>query len=215
MNSKLENYLYEKYPEIFKNHTKSMQESCMCWGCSCGDGWILLLDRLCSQIQSHIKNQHKEVEMYEKWEMKDILEGKPTIPRPEWAKEKIPQVHFEQVKEKFGALRIYIRGGDDEIRHMIDFVESLSRSICEDCGKFDFSVGSSTRGWIHSSCKSCASKKKGYIESSEWGIYEENEEIGKIFEEVLEYNKNQDETRPLNVEKLREIESRTPSTNKI
>lgn len=215
MNSKLENYLYEKYPEIFKNHTKSMQETCMCWGCSCGDGWLILLDRLCSQIQSHIKNQHKEVEMYEQWEKKDIVEGMPSEPRPEWAKEKIPQVHFEQVKEKFGALRIYIRGGDDEIRHMIDFVESLSRSICEDCGKFDYSVGSSTRGWIHSSCNKCASKKKGYIESSEWGIYEENEDIGKIFEEVLEYNKNQDESRPLNVEKLREIESRTPSINKI
>lgn len=53
-----------------------------------------------------------------------------------WRKvpERIEQVVAVQVKEKFGGLRFYIDGGDDEINAMIDVMCEMSYRICEDTG---------------------------------------------------------------------------------
>ena len=46
----------------------------------------------------------------------------------------IPPVTIDQVKEKFGGLRFYYSGGDDQISGMVSFAESLCDSICEETG---------------------------------------------------------------------------------
>lgn len=46
--------LCAKYPKIFADRGKNMQESCMYWGLAVGDGWYNLIDILCLTIQSHI-----------------------------------------------------------------------------------------------------------------------------------------------------------------
>lgn len=158
MEERLEKYLYKKYPELFKNESKSMKETCMCWGCSCGDGWFFLLDNLCSVITRYIIDQHARVEYYDDLEKrleKEIVDGHKPM-RPDWLWKKVDQVHFDQVKEKWGQLRIYYTGGDEKIQNMVDFVEALSESICEECGKFDYSTGRTTRGWIRSLCRECS-----------------------------------------------------------
>lgn len=107
MREELDKLLCEKYPKMFVNRHKSMQETCMCWGFSCGDGWFDLIDQLCGNIQSYIdNNKHLNV----------------------------PQVTVDQVKEKFGTLRFYVTGGNELIRGMIWFAESMSGRICETCG---------------------------------------------------------------------------------
>ena len=58
MNEENTKYLFEKYPKIFVNKDKSMEESCMCWGFECGDGWFKILDLMCGKIQHHIDNPH-------------------------------------------------------------------------------------------------------------------------------------------------------------
>lgn len=40
-----------------------------------------------------------------------------------------------QVKEKFGTLRFYISGANDEIYNAIDRAEMLTEHTCEKCGK--------------------------------------------------------------------------------
>jgi hypothetical protein len=61
------------------------------------------------------------------------------------------QVTLDQVKEKFGTLRFYYTGGDDEIRGMVRMAESMSGVICEECG----SPGTQTQGgWIKTACDS-------------------------------------------------------------
>ncbi len=40
-----------------------------------------------------------------------------------------------QIKEKFGALRIYYTGGSDQCADWVDFAEALSGKICEYCGR--------------------------------------------------------------------------------
>ena len=44
-------------------------------------------------------------------------------------------VSVEQVKEKFGTLRIYVRSTDDELHAMIEAAERQSGETCEICGK--------------------------------------------------------------------------------
>jgi hypothetical protein len=61
----------------------------------------------------------------------------------------IEQVVFEQVKEKFGMLTIYHRGGDDYTNGVLRMAEEMSRHTCEECGN----VGYPTKtGWIRTLC---------------------------------------------------------------
>lgn len=120
MKKELDDSLCAKYPEIFADRHKSMQETCMCWGFECGDGWYDLIDNLCSLIQNHI----------------------------EWSK--CPQVVAEQVKEKFGGLRFYYRGGDDFVSGAVSMADMLSYTICDVCGN---KGTRNEEGWISTRCE--------------------------------------------------------------
>lgn len=43
-------------------------------------------------------------------------------------------VRIEQIKEKFGSLRIYTTGGDNWTNGVIDMAESMSKLVCEVSG---------------------------------------------------------------------------------
>lgn len=64
-------------------------------------------------------------------------------------RDEIPQVVATQVKEKFGSLRFYFDGGDDEIWAMVGFAEIISGRTCEQCGAPGKTVG---KGWIKTLC---------------------------------------------------------------
>ena len=124
MKKELDEYLCKTYPKMMVNRDKNMQETCMCWGFECGNGWFPILNQLMGNIQHHIdwKNRTEEV---------------------------VPQVTLDQVKEKFGTLRFYYTGGDDYISGLVSMAESMSGITCETCGKPGTSTGS---GWIKTAC---------------------------------------------------------------
>jgi len=125
MKQELDEYLCKTYPKMMVNRNKNMQETCMCWGFECGDGWFQILNQLMGNIQHHIDWQNRKGEV-------------------------VPQVTLDQVKEKFGTLRFYYTGGDDHIRGMVTMAESMSGVTCETCGN----PGTSTSGgWIKTVCK--------------------------------------------------------------
>jgi hypothetical protein len=93
-------------------------------GFAVGKGWYPILERLCSNIQHHIDWKEKQ--------------GNP-----------IPQVTVAQIKEKFGGLRFYYDGGDDEISGMVRMAESWADIACEVCGAPGSSGG---KGWIKTLC---------------------------------------------------------------
>jgi hypothetical protein len=96
--------LFNRYPKIFSGRDKSIMESLIPFGIECGDGWFMLLDELCHNLQFHTdKNNH-------------------------------PQIEAVQVKEKWASLRFYTNGEDDFQHGIISFAESMSEKICEDCG---------------------------------------------------------------------------------
>jgi hypothetical protein len=125
MREELDSLLCQKYPKMFVNRNKSMQETCMYWGFECSDGWFDLIDKLCESIQSYIDNNSHAPDRI------------------------IPQVTVDQVKEKFGTLRFYTTGGDRLIDGMIWFAESMSGRICETCGAPGETRG---RGYIYTAC---------------------------------------------------------------
>lgn len=58
-------------------------------------------------------------------------------------------VKVVQVKSKFGGLRFYIAGGNDESHRLIDEAERVSEETCEVCGKVGKTSG---RGWLRTRC---------------------------------------------------------------
>ena len=107
MKKELQDKLFEKYPKIFRQKDLSMQETCMCWGIECSEGWFKLIDNLCSLLQFDIDHN------------------------------KYPQIEAVQVKEKYGTLRFYVNGSNPQQDGMISFSEYLSGSICEHCGSME------------------------------------------------------------------------------
>ena len=138
MKQELDKLLCEKYPKMMVNRDKPMLETCMCWGFDCGDGWFPILDQLMGNIQHHIDWRNKKGEV-------------------------VPQVTLDQVKEKFGTLRFYYSGGDDEISGMVRMAESMSGVMCEECSAPAETHGP---GWIRTICKPC--EKQREIDRAEW-----------------------------------------------
>lgn len=149
--------------EMYGNRAKT----CMTYGCSCGDGWFNLLNTLCYTIQGRI-NQRLDV----------IKKGYAL----ECENEPIPQVVWKQIKEKFGALRIYYEGGDKRIEAFIDYTEILSHCVCENCGTMGYDVGRIEKGWIQHLCSDCAKEYGKKI------IHDK--EIVELWKKVIKSRKN-------------------------
>lgn len=143
MTPEKDSQLCEKYPKIFRDRYASPQSTCMCWGFSCGDGWYDLIDTLCSCIQNHVENKFRQQQLSLKY---GNIKPEDVIPSEDL------QVVAVQVKEKFGGLRFYINGADEEVHGMITMAEAMSHKICEDCG----SKGTLRKGgWLRTLCDSC------------------------------------------------------------
>lgn len=116
----------------------------MCWGLDCGDGWFDLIDTLCANIQRHVD-----------WlvaEQKRRFTYDDSFTEDDMKPEEDLQVVAAQVKEKFGGLRFYFEGGDDEVSGMVQMAESMSYHVCEDCGnKGILRKG----GWYRTMCDPC------------------------------------------------------------
>jgi len=65
-----------------------------------------------------------------------------------------PEFKFTQVKEKFGAMRIYASGGNEETERLLHRVHEESLKVCEACGATE-GVDTGGSGWIRTLCQSC------------------------------------------------------------
>ena len=142
MNEELDKILCEKYPKIFRDRSKSMQDSCMHWGFEHGDGWYNIIEAACRNIQNHVDWKRKQ-EPYASMSHDEFDE--------------IHQPIAAQVKEKFGGLRFYVDNADDYTSGVIAMAESMSYKTCETCGSPGKQTG---KGWIKTMCESCNKPKE-------------------------------------------------------
>lgn len=59
------------------------------------------------------------------------------------------------IKSKFGTLRFYFNGGNDEIEAVVDTMEARSATTCEQCGGLGRLRG---KGWVYTACQSHTEK---------------------------------------------------------
>lgn len=149
MDQELQNILFEKYPQLFSNRTKSRMESCMYWGIECNNGWYELLSSICWRIFQHEQNIYERIATRNKF-------GTPN----DQSDLDYVAVKFDQIKQKFGGLRIYFSGGDDYIEGVVDMAEEYSYKVCETCGN---SGKPNKGGWITTLCNSCRNKDEKWI----------------------------------------------------
>jgi hypothetical protein len=141
MNKENTNYLLKRYRSIFRNHKKSITESCMAWLFECGDGWFLLLDTLCDAI----KQKEDYYKKYKKCKINLIA---------------------DQIKEKFASLRFYYHIEFDKsidektvsmfsyhVDGLIEMAERMSSCICEICG--NKGEINKTGFWLSTLCEKC------------------------------------------------------------
>jgi len=93
-------------------------------GIECAAGWWPIIASLCASIQHHIDWQNRQSPV-------------------------VPQVTVAQIKEKFGGLRFYYDGGDNEISGMVTMAAAWASHACEECGAPGTSRGG---GWIKTLC---------------------------------------------------------------
>jgi len=119
----------EKYDEFVKRmeekYTKMFSQPY--GGFAVGEGWWPIIESLCANIQSHTDWWNKN------------RETRPVV----------EQVVVEQIKEKFGGLRFYYQGGDDQISGMVRMAEAWANASCETCG---CPATKQTTGWIKNVC---------------------------------------------------------------
>ena len=112
MDKTLELKLVEKFPKLLTDYKCDPKESCMAFGMECDDGWYILIHDYLTQVTKMC-------------ELDESITA-----------------NIQQIKEKFGRLRIYIYidGGDEITRDIIyslaHYVEEKSANICEVSGNY-------------------------------------------------------------------------------
>lgn len=122
-----------KNAEDFKQEFPELLRDVRC-DFSLPPGWDFLVWEALASIKHHVKyKRYKEPEFNPK---------------------------VEQVKEKFGTLRIYLSGGDDITTGYIDMACSLSALFCLTCGtRKDVSFGKDGF-WLNTRCSTCREKNE-------------------------------------------------------
>lgn len=149
MRKELEERLFERYPEVFRERSRTAGETAMCWGFQHGDGWFHLLDALCACLTAGARRAAMRLA----WAVDG---GRPEeevaarLRELDAARAAIPAA--STVKEKLGSLCFYVKGGSETDRAFVTMAEAVSRSTCESCG----APGSLREGgWLVTRCEPC------------------------------------------------------------
>ena len=124
-----------------------------------GPGWRPIFAALINHAKFLSERYDEDMKLLKMWEKeKNYCAG---WERVKALKERYPTNPFsdfdiDQLKEKFGSMRCYHHGGNEEFYHAVSFAEYLTSYICEECGR----AGTQNKtGWIKTLCDECRRKK--------------------------------------------------------
>lgn len=153
----------EKYPRYFGEDKRY-------GGFAIGEGWYHIIEELVRQINDYTKWK-RNTRAYQlrmdrardkglgavlaficrdktptDW---DIERAETIMATPHEIIPAVQWISVEQIKEKFGGLRFYYSGGDDEISGMVRMAEIWAGHTCETCGNLG---KQRSGGWIRTLC---------------------------------------------------------------
>lgn len=91
-------------------------------------GFWVISEEIQKEVKSKYKTRLAIMEKLTKF-------SKFCYPKYEYVHPPVEPIKILQIKEKFGTLRFYHSGGDEQTRGMVRFVEHLSAYTCETCGE--------------------------------------------------------------------------------
>ena len=151
-----------RFPILFQERKQSMNQTCMCWGIDCPEGWYHIIEQLCTALEFY------NIDIGSKYGLAIVA---------------------EQVKEKFGTLRFYytvrevdkdgnamdyceLSADDNKCRAVIDYLGMLASNAIDEacamtldtCAKCGCPLNDKnkvvTRGYISYMCDKCATPPK-------------------------------------------------------
>ena len=129
MKSELEAKLIEDFPWLFRESTLPCTQTCLCWGCECGDGWFDVIYDMCKEI--------KNIDTERRVSFTQIKEKFGTL-----------RVYYTTRP----SMIIDDEEFDDKIFNIIMKADNRSSITCEDCGKPGKTVGVN---WLMTLCEEC------------------------------------------------------------
>jgi len=117
----------EKADKLYEKYPDLFKRELLTDNLGCQDGWSVLLNELAGQIRQY-SDHCSDNEKFE----------------------------IVQIKQKMGVMRIYVQGGDEVIRKLIEEAEDKSMSICELDGEPASGLYGCAPSWYRYLCKSCA-----------------------------------------------------------
>ncbi len=140
MNQELEAYLTDSYPTFF--HYRATDETvadgmdpAIAHEIACDDGWFPLIEAVATIAKKQFNTRGDR-----------------------------ETIHATQIKEKFGALRIYVNRSPDRITAATWMAQRLSEQMCERCGATQGTRKQSDTGWMKTLCESCGLEWRGVPE---------------------------------------------------
>jgi len=124
MNKDYDDILVRQYPNLYRDRCANMQQTCMCWGFDCSDGWFHIINQLSAKLEAEIMKLPED-------ERKHCCAS--------------------QVKQKFGSLRFYLTCSTDKMEKLIYKACEQSAKTCEVCGKRG--ALRVDGGWYFTACK--------------------------------------------------------------
>lgn len=88
---------------------------------------------------------------------------------------------FQQIKEKYGTLRLYNNGEGENTGNVIRYYENLSMCYCIMCGKL---ARYCTQGWVEYVCEDCFNKIERYDEDAD-PKFDEYKKLCRLKEEDI------------------------------
>ena len=140
MNTELQEKIMKECPLLYRDKDLGPRQTLMCFGIEPGDGWFALIMDLSKNLERLIRKQSRWWKRLYCW-----LRRYPCY-----------RSKAVQVMEKYGALRLYLSFGTQEMHDLIDKAEEVSEVTCEVCGK----PGALTwrGGWLVCRCEACGRK---------------------------------------------------------
>lgn len=200
-NEEFDKLMCEKFPELFRDRRKPMNQTCMCWGFNIGEGWHQLLHDLCEKLD-FIRQQTGLITVFD--QIKEKFGGGRFYYHIDGSACKLEK----KLVELWASL----------ISSLISKAERESDQTCAVCGENYYHDKIVLHGWVYDACKDCMINNKRTTSQDVAKEIEEAEKRRDRYESIVHKIERLDEAKLPQLESfLSELANKTnePTESKL